>query len=121
MGQDPSAERAPVSETEPRDETRDPEEIRRDIEETRAEMGDTVEALAEKADVKAQAKQKVEDAKASVSQRKDDLLAKAKRATPDGAGAAAGQISGKAKENPLPVAVAGGFVAGFLFGRITGR
>ena len=37
-------------------ETRSPEEIRRDIEETRGELGDTVEALAAKADVKAQAK-----------------------------------------------------------------
>lgn len=31
----------------------DPDQIQRDIERTRAELGDTVEALAEKADVKA--------------------------------------------------------------------
>jgi ElaB/YqjD/DUF883 family membrane-anchored ribosome-binding protein len=117
MGQDPGAERTPVTETAPRE----PEEIRRDIEETRAEMGDTVEALAEKADVKGQARRKIDDAKSSVSQKKDDLLGKAKGASPESATAAAGQVSEKARENPLPLAVAGGFAAGFLVGRLTNR
>ena len=39
---------------------RGPEEIRADIEQTREELGDTVEALAAKTDVKAQAKAKVQ-------------------------------------------------------------
>ena len=121
MGQDPGAERAEVTEPESQSGTRDPQEIRRDIEETRAEMGDTVEALAEKTDVKAQAKRRVDEAKASVSEKKDELLGKAKGATPDSAGAAAGQVSSKAKENPLPLAVAGGFLAGFVLGRRTNR
>jgi chromosome segregation ATPase len=121
MGQDPGAERADVTEGESESGARDPEEIRREIEETRAEMGDTVEALAEKTDVKSQAKRKVDEAKASVSERKDELLGKAKGAAPDNAGAAAGQMSSKAKENPLPLAVAGGFLAGFLLGRLTNR
>ena len=38
--------------------TPEPEEIRQEIVEAREELGDTVEALAEKADVKGRAKQK---------------------------------------------------------------
>ena len=41
----------------------DPEEIRQQISQTRAELGETVEALASKADVKAQVKEKVATAK----------------------------------------------------------
>ena len=41
----------------------DPEALREEIEETRAELGNTVEALAHKLDVKAQAKEAVSDAK----------------------------------------------------------
>jgi ElaB/YqjD/DUF883 family membrane-anchored ribosome-binding protein len=119
MGQDAGAGRAQVTETETG--PRDPEEIRRDIEETRAEMGDTVEALSERADVKGQARRRVEDAKSSVSQKKDDLLGKAREASPESATAAAGQVSEKARENPLPLAVAGGFALGFLLGRLTNR
>ena len=40
-----------------------PEELRHEIEQTREELGDTVEALAYKADVKAQAKDRVSSAK----------------------------------------------------------
>jgi ElaB/YqjD/DUF883 family membrane-anchored ribosome-binding protein len=60
MGQDPSTGSPQVTET------RDPEEIREEIESRRQELGETVAALAEKADVKAKAKDKVEDAKQSV-------------------------------------------------------
>jgi Protein of unknown function (DUF3618) len=44
---------------------KDPEQIQREIEETRRELGDTVEALAAKADVKAQVHSRVESTKAS--------------------------------------------------------
>ena len=45
-------------------EQRTPEEIRADIEHTREELGETAAALAEKADVKARAHDKVEETKA---------------------------------------------------------
>ena len=41
-------------------ETREPAEIRQDIEDTREQLGDTVEALAEKTDVKAHAQEAVD-------------------------------------------------------------
>jgi dsDNA-specific endonuclease/ATPase MutS2 len=97
----------------------DPEQIQREIEQTREELGDTVEALARKADVKAHARQKVEETKASFSETKEQLLGKVKETSPDDAASAASQLSKKARENPMPVAAAGAFAAGFLAGRLT--
>ena len=42
------------------------EALRREIERTRAELGETVEALSHRADVKTQAREKVEHAKQNV-------------------------------------------------------
>jgi ElaB/YqjD/DUF883 family membrane-anchored ribosome-binding protein len=99
----------------------DPKQIEREIEQTREELGETVEALAKKTDVKAQAQRKVEDTKASISEKKDQLLGQAKQASPDSAAAAASQAADKARANPVPTAALGAFAAGFLFGRLTKR
>ncbi len=99
----------------------DPEQIREQIEATREELGDTVEALAAKADVKAQAKHKIDETRESVSQRTDEILGKAKEISPDTALNAASGASQKAKENPVPVAAVAAFVGGFLIGRLTAR
>ena len=115
MGQDPGTTGAAVNEGQ------NPDQIQQEIEQTREELGDTVEELAKKADVKAQAKQKVAETKASVTEKKEQLLGKAREASPDDATTAAAQASQKARENPLPVAAAGAFMAGFLAGRITKR
>jgi hypothetical protein len=82
---------------------RSPEEVREDIERTRAELGDTVEAVALKADVKTQAK------------------AKLKSATPDSVGEGAAQVGTAARENPVPVGIAGALVAGIALGWWLGR
>ena len=102
-------------------EAKDPEQLREEIEETRRELGDTVEALAAKADVKARVHEKVESTKESVAQKKDELLGKARGASPDSVSAGASQATQKAKENPTPVAAIGAFVGGFLLGRLTKR
>jgi DNA-binding XRE family transcriptional regulator len=115
MGEDPSTASAPVTSSE------HPEQIREEIEATREELGETVAALAQKADVKAQAKQKIEGAKASVSEKKDELLGRAREASPDSAATAASDVSRKARENPLPLAAAGAFAIGFLAGRRSAR
>jgi F0F1-type ATP synthase assembly protein I len=86
-------------------EQRSPEEIRRDIEETRGELGDTVEALAAKADVKAQAKERVHEAT-------DDLKQKVSDVTPE-------SVQESAKRNPVPFAVGAALIAGFVLGRVT--
>lgn len=106
----------PVSEDE-----RSPEQIRADIDRTREEVGDTVEALAEKTDVKRQVQQQVDDIKTRLGRRRQELSAKAKRATPDGAQEGGQQVVTKVKENPAPVALAGALVVGYLLGRQGGR
>jgi ElaB/YqjD/DUF883 family membrane-anchored ribosome-binding protein len=99
----------------------EPEQIREEIEATRQELGDTIEALAQKTDVKAQAHHKIEETKASISDKKDELLGKAKQASPDSALNAANQASQKARENPVPLALLGAFAIGFGLGRLTAR
>lgn len=116
MGEDPGPGSTQVT-----NDQRPPEEIRQDIGGTREELGDTVEALAGKADVKAQAKAKVEETKQTVAAKKDELLGKARSASPEGATSAAAQLSQKARENPVAVRIAGAFVAGFVAGRLTSR
>jgi hypothetical protein len=95
-------------------EPRSPEEIRRDIEETRGELGDTVEALAAKADVKAQAKEKADEVKAQAKGRADELKQKVSDVTPAG-------VQEKAQQKPLPFAVGGALLAGFVLGRLSAR
>jgi len=115
MGQDEGTAGAPVTEA------KDPEQLREEIEETRRELGDTVEALAAKADVKSRAREKVESTKESVASKKDELLDKARETSPESVTAGASQATQIARENPMPVAAIGAFVAGFLVGRITKR
>jgi uncharacterized protein DUF3618 len=129
MGKNPRAGRTAVTETREdpgteaaaATEPRDPEQIQREIEETRRELGETVEAFAQKTDVKAQAKRKVAATKSSVAEKKEELVGKAKGASPDSAATAVAGASQKARENPLPLAAIGAFAFGFLAGRITKR
>ena len=116
MGEDPGTAGSSVAA-----ENKDPEQLREEIEATRQELGDTVEALAYKADVKARVRDKIDATKESASQKKDDLLGKAREASPETVSSGATQATQKAKENPLPVAAVGAFVFGFLLGRVTKR
>jgi ElaB/YqjD/DUF883 family membrane-anchored ribosome-binding protein len=101
--------------------TRDPAEIRNDIEATRLEVGDTVEALASKADVKSQAQKKVADVKQTLDVKRRELMGKAREATPDSADSAASGVAAKARENPIPIGIAGAFVVGLIVGRVLSR
>jgi hypothetical protein len=100
---------------------RTPDEVREDIERTRAELGDTVEAVAQKADVKAQAKAKVEERKEALSDKKDEVVSKLKHAAPDSASDGAAQVGSAARENPVPVGIAGALAAGIVIGWWLGR
>jgi ElaB/YqjD/DUF883 family membrane-anchored ribosome-binding protein len=97
---------------------RDPDEIKRDIEQTRQELGDTVAAVAEKADVKGQAKAKVDEVKERITDKKDDLADRAKQAAPESSGQAAEQAQSFAREHRTELIIAGAVVAGFLIGRL---
>jgi ElaB/YqjD/DUF883 family membrane-anchored ribosome-binding protein len=113
MGEEPRTGGTPVSD--------DPEEIREQIEQTREELGETVEALAAKTDVKAQAKRKLNKTKATAAEKKDEFVGKARETSPQTVQAAATQATDAARRNPLPLAVAAGFGAGFLAGLLVGR
>ncbi|WCB96154.1 hypothetical protein DSM104299_04910 [Baekduia alba] len=82
--------------------SRTPEQIRADIEHTREELADTAAALAEKADVKARAHEKVEETKAKVSHRIDDTKQ-------------------QAKANPMPPALVAAAIAGVVAGLVIMR
>lgn len=85
------------------EEPTDPDQLRGEIAETREVLGETVEALATKADVKSQAKEKVEEQKARAQ-------------------AKFGEATERVKEKPAPVAaVAGGVVALLLLALRRGR
>jgi cobalamin biosynthesis Mg chelatase CobN len=102
-------------------ETPDPAELRQDIEETREELGSTVEALAHKADVKAQAQEKLDTAKAQAQEKVDAAKVQAQekvdaakselRHKQDEAKAKVGEVGGQVRNRPLPIA---GIVAGLL-------
>jgi uncharacterized protein YdbL (DUF1318 family) len=102
-------------------ETRSPEEIRADIAETREEVGDTVEALAAKSDVKAQAQARMDEIKGNVRAKADQVRAKAQSSTPESAQQGGQQVVSTVRENPAPFVLGGAVVLAFLIGRRTAR
>ena len=98
-----------------------PEELHREIEQTREELGDTVQALAEKTDVKAQARDRIAAVKETAQEKKDEFVSKAKQVTPDSAGAGAQQVASRIQQRPVPFTVGGAFAAGLLVGWLLGR
>ena len=116
MGEDPRQDGEAVGA-----EPRTPEEIEADIERTRRELGDTVAAVAEKADVKGQAKAKVEDAKARIAGKKDDVLHRTREAAPDSAGDGADKVARVARDNRRALIIGGAVLAAFLFGRASAK
>jgi len=113
--------RPAVSVTPEQSEDKTPEEIRADIEQTREDLGDTVEALAAKTDVKAQAKDRIARVKETAQHKKDGFAARARDATPDSAGAGAERIVSTVKSRPVPFSALGAFAAGVLVGRLLSR
>jgi ElaB/YqjD/DUF883 family membrane-anchored ribosome-binding protein len=83
--------------------SRDPEEIRTEIDQTREELADTAAALAYKTDVKARAKERVDDIKSNIADK-----------TPSSA-----QEAGTAvKRNPVPTAAIAVAVVAFALGYV---
>jgi ElaB/YqjD/DUF883 family membrane-anchored ribosome-binding protein len=98
-----------------------PDEIRVDIEQTREELGDTVEALAAKTDVKAQAKERIASLKDTAQTKKDEFASRARETAPDSAGAGAQQITSTVKNRPVPFTAIGAFACGLLVGWLLRR
>jgi ElaB/YqjD/DUF883 family membrane-anchored ribosome-binding protein len=96
-------------------------EIRAEIDQTREELGDTVEALAEKTDVKAQAKAKVEDVKTQAKAKVEEVKAKAAEAAPESPQEGVQQVQTLVKQNPKPAAIAGAALVLFVLWRLLRR
>lgn len=102
----------------------DPERIRQQIEETRAELGDTVAALAVKADVKQQARDRADAVRRTARAKRDALLGRAgerRPGTSETVTHASSTAAQRARAHPLPLVAAGASAAGFLLGRLTKR
>jgi len=82
-----------------------PERLRAEIDETRRDLGDTVEALAEKTDVKARAEDRVNEIKSDV-----------KAKTPD----SAQDVVAKVRSNPMPLVAIGALAFVYWLGRRSG-
>jgi hypothetical protein len=80
----------------------DPVELREQIAATREDLGATVQALADKSDVKAQAREKVDERKQQAAQ-------------------AAEQAVEQVRSRPVPFALVGAFIAGGVIGLILRR
>lgn len=86
----------------------DPDEIRQQISQTRAELGETVEALAAKADVKAQVKEKVATAKEQAQEKAAAAKARISEVDRDEARQALASVPERVKSRPLPAVLAAG-------------
>jgi ElaB/YqjD/DUF883 family membrane-anchored ribosome-binding protein len=115
-----SAQDHPTAQT-AESEPKSPEEIRAEIDQTRDQLGDTVEQLAAKTDVKAQAKSRLSDLKDTAQAKTDQFVSKAKEATPESASAGAQQLSSTVSEKPFPFAIGGTLAIGLLIGWLLGR
>lgn len=109
-------------------EQKTPDEIRAEIEDVREDLGDTAAALAAKTDVKARAKEKVDDVKQKVAEKKEAIgggsgtgFGPGSGSSDPGAPSPVDQLRAKAQANPIPTAAIAAFVGGFLLGRISSR
>jgi alanyl-tRNA synthetase len=119
---------------------RSPDEIRHDIEQTREELGETVEALAAKTDVKAQAQARIEEVKQQARATVDDVKHRVEAARAGNGGGPGSSLSAGASrdparlarqgvqrarlvasQNPKPVAAIAGFVGGLIVARLMRR
>jgi ElaB/YqjD/DUF883 family membrane-anchored ribosome-binding protein len=96
---------------------RNEEALRREIAETRQRLAETAAALAEKSDVKAHARQRVQDVKYGALHKKDELVGKAKATSPDTARSGAQRAASTVRENPMALYVGLALLLGFLLGR----
>ena len=102
------------------DPQRTPEQVAEEIQQTRVQLGDTVAALAEKTDLKTQAKHAVHEAKQTVSGKASEIketVSGKTAATPESASDAGHRLAQFAQEHRALVAAFGAFVFGLLIGR----
>jgi ElaB/YqjD/DUF883 family membrane-anchored ribosome-binding protein len=91
----------------------------------RADLADTVEALAQKADVKGRVRDTLTKGAEQLQQKAGEVRETVRNVTPDQAesqaAAVARRVQDRVQERPMPFAVAGAFLGGLLVGRRMGR
>lgn len=92
----------------------DTEFIEQSIARDRAELAETIDALAQRMDVK----QRVRD---SVEQRTNELRTHLEDVTPDDVRAKLDELREMVRANPVPVLLLAAFAAGLVLGRFRGR
>lgn len=126
MDQERGGEGALVSENGASERT--PEQIRAEIEQTRQQLGETVEALAAKSDVKSQARQAAQEARAAMNEKVTEVRdtvagtaqgasASVQQVAPRSVADAGTQLSRLVRENRPAMIAAGALVVGILIGR----
>jgi ElaB/YqjD/DUF883 family membrane-anchored ribosome-binding protein len=99
----------------------DPSEVRQAIEQDRLELADTVQALAQKADVKQRVRETVSKNTDQLQNRASDIMSKVRGVTPEQVQSGFGTAADSVRQRPFPFAVAGAFLFGLLLGRRLGR
>ena len=99
----------------------DPSEVRQAIEQNRLELAETVQALAQKADVKQRVRESVSKNSDQMQHKARDMMSRARAMTPNQMQSGLRATADSARERPFPLAVAAALLAGFLIGRRSGR
>jgi ElaB/YqjD/DUF883 family membrane-anchored ribosome-binding protein len=99
----------------------DPSEVRAAIEQDRLELADTVQALAQKADVKQRVRETVSKNTDELQHKASDVVSKVRSVTPEQVQSGLGSAAESVRQRPFPFAVAGAFLLGLLIGRRSRR
>jgi ElaB/YqjD/DUF883 family membrane-anchored ribosome-binding protein len=99
----------------------DPSEVRQAIEQDRIELADTVQALAQKADVKARVRDSVSKNADQLQHKAGDVMSKAREVTPEQVQSGLGSAADSVRRRPFPFGLAAAFCCGVLAGRMWRR
>jgi hypothetical protein len=98
-----------------------PAELRDQIALTRAELGETLEALAEKTDVGARARRRLEATRHGLGERRNGVAGRLREAAPDSAARAADQVGKLTAERRTLLVLGALLLAGFVLWRLGDR
>ncbi|HUJ66865.1 MAG TPA: hypothetical protein VLX59_15075, partial [Acidimicrobiales bacterium] len=85
------------------------------------ELADTVQALAQKADVKQRVRETVSKNTDQLQQKAGDVVTKVRDVTPEQVQSGLRATADSVRQRSFPLAVAAAFFGGLLMGRLSGR
>jgi Protein of unknown function (DUF3618) len=99
----------------------DPGQVRQAIEQDRLELADTVQALAQKVDVKQRVRETVSKNSDQLQHKAGDVVSKVREVTPEQVQCGLRATADSVRQRPVPFAVAAAFFGGLLMGRMGRR